>query len=854
MAMQTTFKKYARGTRTMIVEDNYSKGMFYTNTPLADGYLKCLTNYDYKDSGSIMTPRYGYCAQKLVADGELKVVEQSLLNGSFTNYPLMTYVGLNDLTARLENVFLAGYCDANDLEAHDKTYNTFPADQCKLYTTNINSTITPSKTTDAVTSKDVRTFSGSTVPKFLSVVAPDIPIHDCSTQQLNTNAIIATAFDNVMLAICAHGNDFKLSKVSFVAGSKFGVTALTPSEISIAEAVTSGYNMLQEDPYSFSDKAGTGYGILGIIPYDSTGADRKIKLSARVGETINYQVYYAYNTTDNATYRLKIEWAGGNTPDTWNVIQTELKAGDDNLPAGAILSPTYAHGAALKFAWAPTVPDYSFKVTLFKSQDDMTTAKPLAQMVMTMPSLSNSDASKMSAPVNYDLATAIGLTTWKQRLVAWGVKDAVSTLFVSDINNPNYFPYPNNIEHFNEPIVHVVPFMDSLLVFTRTKLHLLNLQADGISYTTVVVQDRLHIAETDKYAIQVIKNMVFFKSGNYYYMIVPKATSLTGELVIAPISKPITNFLDNFKDGVLAILNHMYYNILDMEDLYENGFSIISYYTYLDGNAIRNVYLLELQGYRVNVILNYDTTLRNWTTYVHETPGYTIPWLSSITQATLLFSVGPESFYTETVEDEEKALSTCVPYICAFNQADRKDYRRKVTNGVVTTTPSIKNYQFLDTGYREHTSQLKKRYREIQFTINNASQKILTMSSAFYIDDDRRVSYYKRTATHDTDPNSQSYGLFFMDTTPIDNTQAIQEAKYPMNNTIVVPGTTLLNGEYQDDGWVLDFSKFPDLATAKIRLPVSGKGYAPRFKLLAYNEESFELKNINWVFRDLYAR
>ena len=40
--------------------------------------------------------------------------------------------------------------------------------------------------------------------------------------------------------------------------------------------------------------------------------------------------------------------------------------------------------------------------------------------------------------------------------------------------------------------------------------------------------------------------MVFFKSGNYYYMVVPSLRSMTGELVLAPISKNIEFFLKQF--------------------------------------------------------------------------------------------------------------------------------------------------------------------------------------------------------------------------------------------------------------------------------------------------------------------
>ena len=47
---------------------------------------------------------------------------------------------------------------------------------------------------------------------------------------------------------------------------------------------------------------------------------------------------------------------------------------------------------------------------------------------------------------------------------------------------------------------------------------------------------------------------------------------------------------------------------------------------------------------------------------------------------------------------------------------------------------TFKNYQYIDTGFREHASDYKKRYREIQLKLNNTSQKELKFYSSFTID------------------------------------------------------------------------------------------------------------------------
>lgn len=152
----------------------------------------------------------------------------------------------------------------------------------------------------------------------------------------------------------------------------------------------------------------------------------------------------------------------------------------------------------------------------------------------------------------------------------------------------------------------------------------------------------------------------------------------------------------------------------------------------------------------------------------------------------------------------------------------------------------FKNHQYIDTGYREHNSNNKKRYREIQLKLNNISQNPLKFYTEFLIDGDLRKPMYKYTTVHNQDPQDPDYGLITV----------VRELVDPA----VLPGTTILGPEDDFNTWTLDQSAFPDLSFWKIRLPVSGKGYSPRIKFISYNEKRYELLTTNWVFRPLYSR
>jgi hypothetical protein len=146
------------------------------------------------------------------------------------------------------------------------------------------------------------------------------------------------------------------------------------------------------------------------------------------------------------------------------------------------------------------------------------------------------------------------------------------------------------------------------------------------------------------------------------------------------------------------------------------------------------------------------------------------------------------------------------------------------------------NYQLIDTGYRAHYTPYKKRFREIQFTINNTSQSALHFYTDFTLDDVTRKDLFEYQVQQITDPESPDYGLIYVERV--------------LSDSLDVPGAINIT----DAGWTLDFSKFPVLTVSKVRYRVSGKGYCGKIKILSSNEELYELLSIHWVYRKMNAR
>jgi hypothetical protein len=54
--------------------------------------------------------------------------------------------------------------------------------------------------------------------------------------------------------------------------------------------------------------------------------------------------------------------------------------------------------------------------------------------------------------------------------------------------------------------------------------------------------------------------------------------------------------------------------------------------------------------------------------------------------------------------------------------------------------------------------------------------------------------------------------------------------------------------------WTLNFSHFKRGAPITVRIPVSGKGFNPRFILMIPNAIDISINEINWVYRLMHGR
>jgi hypothetical protein len=361
--------------------------------------------------------------------------------------------------------------------------------------------------------------------------------------------------------------------------------------------------------------------------------------------------------------------------------------------------------------------------------------------------------------------------------------------------------------------------------------------------------------------------MLYFRADDKYYMLVPNMRNTTGNAVkLAPVSTPILNALADPIAFFKQVLQKTY-NLQDMstavvvsnqtEDEYPSveeskferylsdvtNLAITDNYCYSTGDIVHNIYKVafyqpdktRLRSYGVfledivyiDIDLLYDTTTRTWRTYCYQSNASRMLQLQeSATEDALYILPVVQVVYGNATA----AYTKDVLMLLCFNAYTCVD---DIEQALFSNM--YKNYQYLETGYRDFSEDMKKRFREVQYCINTLGSGTLTFHTGFIIDDVCVSSLYNEAiVTQNTDANSTGYGEITIEHALLD-----------------VPATVDVSAL---DTWKLDVSAFTDITVHKVRYKVAGKGYGGNVILLSTNETPFELLHVNWVYRVMFAR
>ncbi len=666
---------------------------------------------------------------------------------------------------------------------------------------------------------------------------------------------------------------------------------VTPKVPTIREALKYGYNMLLADPYAFSGTISSAttpnvqFG--GLLVYDKNDSlvlnpiqnlNYTFKLiTDTTSSTVNTCIRIDYKTTaqdvwneiyQNITKPKPLKDYSNNVEFSWipnvpsaiirvryyaqtekaleetvydnlEALQTELESvGTDSKYDGSIFAVKAYNNVYLYYraTYSATSPYYSVALEYYPEGDaieDDLFKQGYRSLLTNSIAMSFERNYETNVSVrNYDFSTAQGMCYWFNRLVVWGVDQGSNILFLSDINDPSYFPYPNNISVFDEPIIKAIPFKDNLLVFTTTKIWSITLAEDGMTWYETCIQNNLRIKNTEAHLITPLATMVFFKSGYSYYLLTPSSKG-TGDLVIANISKPIIDILQNpdtFFKGLDQQIYPNKYNLRDGPNYEDKSLNV-----FLDASEIHVVYsykiandkdfddtAVDARTYR-NYILSYSTTTRKWRIWSFDSDKVPKVLYKDAVNNAVWYTISsrilglPYRYTGDVTYIESNKL-----YTFQFLSNTDKD-NNNADVGIPGAHPT---YQYLDTGNRDIRKEYYKKFREYQVSFVNRSNTDLSFNIEFNLDDVTIVPLYSGTIETGLIPNPAAEQTIYGTVLQLDSNLV-----YTINGTM----------------WDL-------YHMMKCKAPITSKGYCPALHILSKNQYAYDLLDITWVYRLKNAR
>lgn len=894
MAIQAPYKKYTRGQRQANVETDFTSGMMFSEGAVSDGYVKTLVNFDFTQDGrNALKPRAALTVQEVILpdmstvlspsddalylsdDISIKYSKECVENG--VEYRQFILGKPDEVDGELQNTgkILAftspkSVNDFNDIVA--SAYTLSPASSsCAFYNTALTEIHGVELVPDAKTAFPVGSFMGNSFYFF----------DDSSEGKLKHTVFNANHYDFDEVEV---------------------------KSITASEAVNYGYNMLDDSPYTFNDTAGAAgisFEMQGILPYDHKFVDEdmdsewdepvpQLLMNPRANSRIWFRCNYEADS--NETYVIKWSWKEVSADD-WTVFNTEW---DANNPFSSVGTPV------LQADLIAPAKEILIRCEAYNTDD--TTVVEKAMTVGFDFSLDPSSTTRNIKEENYDLSTASGMMSWKNRLVLWGLPADPTILFISDLDEPGYFPYPNNITVFDEPIISVVELMDTLIVFTKSKVHQVQQNDDGTTWTSTVIQSNLYIEAWDKHLIQSVRNMVYFKSGNYYYMIVPKAQSTTGELTLAPITTPITDFFNHFKVNVSDICKACFKTYDANGDVVSHDLEdMVTYYNFIDYDNIHNFYIYKTEQAYVHFDIIYNVVDRYWKINIYESAHFLYPFRNDATQnglmagTTLVNIVNKDTseeylkriiqifrFDPLSVEDVYIIAGSDFTYSSNYSDAVYDADTENVTlptvmaeynnenltiDSIYVDVSMLPNEDLTIIGGADYISGFNRRV--LYNTIEEDAEllkDIIIFSNRQLLDTgyrDANLFVNKRyrelqLQINNLDNVDMEFGMDFL----IAGEPRNVDYKYEVSQVIdelredeaivYLDATPYINEPAFNidkvNQWTIRNNLDYDISLWKVRAEVSGKGVAPRLRLYTRSQFNYQLFGINWVYREMNMR
>lgn len=857
--------RYSTGLAAM------SNGMYLTNQGIPEGYARVLVNYDIDDTGSNIRNKEGrvlldnktyvgahnlgafnlsdYIYAYNNAETEIESIKDLLM--SYGHYARASdYVPASlTIPAGLDiPMYISKIAVTTDNNSYDSEGNiTIAGDITTVSYDNIWSLYCDkgSETFNEVTNEDIGYVSARTINNayvYDKAILEDVgkPI-----STILSNEIYAFSAAPIAATVCPANperNEFTsfakadLSKILLKqkADGSYALKrkVLTPRVLNVSEAMSYGYNILSESPYVFDDVDGGAPVILGLVLYKTESDDMPI-LSPGVGTAYAMRAYYQYGTA-GSNYQYKVE----------------IKNAADENSSYILLEDwtTFTSGDPLFIDFTPTYNKTLVQITIRISGD--------ATSEYTLPHLFDCDSATYAKLENkeYDLSTAKGMTNWQGCIGLYGVTGATDTIFFSDIEDPSYFPFPNNITTFDNEILAVHKYLDMLLVITTDSIWLLSPGATFATTSQKRIMSNIFIPELDAMNVVVLKDQIFFKTDTQFYVLKPNSyTSDASDLKNYTNSIAVANYTRDFTAETINILNAVYRELTFARSLELHtsvkftDFDVLGVQSAIKNSEVHYVYTIKpyigaVEYGNLNLHLVYNTITRSYRIYLIGVGDDTV------SHSALLYRNKQSGAYYELIPYNLATES----HVLIVKGSDMV-VDDNIVIGDWELTPNYNNYQYIDTGDVALDDMYNKRFREVQFNLYNKGHASIRFYSDFRIDGRMQIASTKYAIQQITDPEDENFGLIYVTASSYGDVYTTLTAE----ENLILYGDTTLDEEdgLQDPAyWQLDLSAFPGLAVKSVRLKVRGKGKRASLQLLNTSLQPYALSTMTMVYRIMNVR
>ncbi len=485
------------------------------------------------------------------------------------------------------------------------------------------------------------------------------------------------------------------------------------------------------------------------------------------------------------------------------------------------------------------------------AQEDM---ERLSFQLTSAPFLYGTEEREMKFYVeNNRISTAKYISYFDNRVLLYGADNAHNIIYMSDINNPSYFPLKYTLDQFDAPVVHVQPYLQNLIVFTTRDIYIVVNVPEEVGeapftsledryYSKKIVSNITLETHNKNTVVNSGKILMFVADKNVYALRPNIYVEDPTDLQTINISKAISELLQN--PTPFIVRRHLYYGITS--DIFSDNFKPkLNIRGYVNNNLYHifissTMNVLAEDIYMIELTYNIETGVWN----LYDTKSCAYP-----TDIEVFDSIEGPRYLMNNHEDLDNG--TTVMQKTGLNLWDfeeefgrifdikamkiTQDLQSMVYNTVLRTAEDDEIFKvkqpirpYINTGAMHINPHLHKRFNSVNMEVSNFDCLYLPVSMDLSVDGHIRKS--SRTASI---------------------MQVLNDSGTPV--------LTQYQSTEMDEGmsfatWEYDLSRFGPLQRLRIKFGVHGRGRVPEMEIGFKTTGMFELYKYGIIYKEQTVR